>query len=145
MSVRSVGRLDRSASTVSRELRRNTAGHDKGIFDANLAEARARAWGARPGRTRLVDDGVLGSVVQTKLELEWSPSRSFHTFVGSSRTGWILSCVTRRSTRASMEGPAVGSTATSPGGCGQLGPYVSVDDLQPNARVASCWRTKGSP
>ena len=36
-------RLDRSASTVSRELRRNTLAHDKGICDALLARARARA------------------------------------------------------------------------------------------------------
>ena len=76
VGVREIGRrLERSASTVSRELRRNTLSHDKGIYDANLAQARARARGARPGRTRLANDEVLRSVVQDKLELEWSPEQ----------------------------------------------------------------------
>ena len=76
VSVREIGRrLDRSASTVSRELRRNTLSHDKGVYDANLAQARARARGARPGRARLATDEELRSVVQAKLELEWSPEQ----------------------------------------------------------------------
>ena len=41
-------RLDRSPSTVSRELRRNTAAHDRGRYDAPGAHARARARGTRP-------------------------------------------------------------------------------------------------
>ena len=76
VSVREIGRrLDRSASTVSRELRRNTLSRDKGVYDANLAQARARARGARPGRARLATDEELRSVVQAKLELEWSPEQ----------------------------------------------------------------------
>jgi len=51
--------LDRSAWTVSHELRRNTLAHDQGICDALLAHARARARGARPGRSRLAQDGEL--------------------------------------------------------------------------------------
>jgi IS30 family transposase len=76
VGVREIARrLDRSASTVSRELRRNTLAHDKGVYDAPLAHARARARGARPGRSRLAQDGELRAVVQTKLELEWSPEQ----------------------------------------------------------------------
>ncbi|WP_407660827.1 helix-turn-helix domain-containing protein [Kitasatospora paracochleata] len=45
--------LGRAASTVSRDLRRNTLAHDQGIYDADLAHHRAE--------------------VQAKLDLEWSP------------------------------------------------------------------------
>jgi transposase len=75
VSVREIARrLDRSPSTISRELRRNTARHDRG-YDATLAHARARARGARPGRSRLATDAELRAVVQGKLELEWSPEQ----------------------------------------------------------------------
>ena len=57
LSVREIAwRLDRSPSTVSRELRRNTAVHDHG-YDAVLAHLRARERGARPGRSRLARGG----------------------------------------------------------------------------------------
>jgi IS30 family transposase len=76
LSVREIGRrLERSASTVSRELRRNTASHDKGTYDAPLAHSRARARGARPGRSRLATDPALRAVVQDRLEIEWSPEQ----------------------------------------------------------------------
>jgi transposase, IS30 family len=76
VSVREIARcLDRNASTVSRELRRNTAVHDRGRYGAPLAHARARARGARPGRSRLATDPALRAVVQEKLELEWSPEQ----------------------------------------------------------------------
>lgn len=83
-------RLDRSPSTVSRELRRNTAGHDLGGYDAVLAHSRARARGARPGRTRLAKDSGLRAVVQGKLELEWSPEQiSAHLRAAfPERPGW---------------------------------------------------------
>ena len=76
VAIREIARrLDRSPSTVSRELRRNTLRHDKGIYDAHLAQARARARGARPGRSRLAQDHELRVVVQDKLEVEWSPEQ----------------------------------------------------------------------
>lgn len=76
VSVREIARrLERSASTVSRELSRNTAAHDKGKYDAPLAHSRARARGARPGRSRLATDLALRAVVQAKLEVEWSPEQ----------------------------------------------------------------------
>ncbi len=76
VSVREIARrLDRSPSTVSRELRRNTARHDRGGYDATLAHSRARARGARPGRARLASDNELRAIVQDKLELEWSPEQ----------------------------------------------------------------------
>jgi IS30 family transposase len=57
-------RLDRSASTVSRELRRNTAAHDRGSYDATLAHSRARTRSTRPSRSRLASDKQLRAEVQ---------------------------------------------------------------------------------
>ena len=76
VSIREIGRrLDRNASTVSRELRRNVAEHDRGEYDAHVAHSRARTRGSRPGRSRLATDVVLRAEVQTKLEDEWSPEQ----------------------------------------------------------------------
>jgi IS30 family transposase len=76
LSVREIARrLGRSPSTVSRELRRNVLPHDGGVYDSDLAHARARER-ARRGRTgRLATDPELRKVVQDKLELEWSPEQ----------------------------------------------------------------------
>jgi hypothetical protein len=69
--VREIARwVKRAPSTVSRELRRNLAAHDNGVYDADLAHARARARRLRPGRGRLIDDTELRAVVQARLELE---------------------------------------------------------------------------
>src|SRR6185312_13964235 len=61
-------------STISRELRRNTAAHDRS-YDGDLAHARARERLRRPRRGRLRDDLELRSQVEAKLELEWSPEQ----------------------------------------------------------------------
>jgi IS30 family transposase len=75
LSIREIARrLERSPSTVSRELRRNTAAHDAG-YDAVLAHVRARERGTRPGRSRLARDPQLRAVVQAQLEQEWSPEQ----------------------------------------------------------------------
>jgi IS30 family transposase len=74
--MREIGRrLGRAASTISRELRRNTAVHDRGGYDADLAHARAaqRARRRRPGR--LLTDPELRAVVAGKLESGWSPEQ----------------------------------------------------------------------
>lgn len=68
-------RLGRAASTISRELRRNTFGHDCGRYDANLARARAAQRAGRRQRGRLLSDPDLLAVVQAKLEFEWSPEQ----------------------------------------------------------------------
>lgn len=84
--------IERSASTVSRELRRCTAGHDRGGYDGDLAHARAaqRRTRRRPGR--LASDSELRGLVQDKLQLEWSPEQIAgwlrHTYPG--RVGWHL-------------------------------------------------------
>ena len=67
--------IGRSASTVSRELRRGTAGHDRGGYDGDLAHARAqqRRTRVRPGL--LAGDPELCGLVQAKLLLEWSPEQ----------------------------------------------------------------------
>jgi IS30 family transposase len=70
LSVRRIAaELGRSPSTISRELRRNTAVHDRS-YDGDLAHARARERLRRPRRGRLRDDLELRSQVEAKLELE---------------------------------------------------------------------------
>jgi len=68
-------RLGRSASTVSRELRRNLLTHDRNTYDGDLAHARARERARRVRCCRLAHDVALRHEVQTKLELEWSPEQ----------------------------------------------------------------------
>ena len=56
LGVREIARkLGRSPSTISRELRRNTAAHDR-TYDGDLAHARARERLRRPRRGRLLVD-----------------------------------------------------------------------------------------
>jgi IS30 family transposase len=66
--------LGRSPSTISRELRRNTAAHDRS-YDGDLAHVRARERARRPRRGRLLVDHELRAHVEAKLELEWSPEQ----------------------------------------------------------------------
>jgi IS30 family transposase len=76
VGVRAIAqRLGRSPSTVSRELRRNTFGHDRGVYDGDLAHARTRQRARRPRRSRLLIDEQLRAEVQAKLLLEWSPEQ----------------------------------------------------------------------
>jgi IS30 family transposase len=75
LGVRAIARqLGRAASTVSRELHRNRAGHDR-AYDGDLAHARARQRARRPRSGRLLADAELRAQVQAKLELEWSPEQ----------------------------------------------------------------------
>jgi IS30 family transposase len=75
LSVRQVAeQLGRSPSTISRELRRNTAAYDRS-YDGDLAHARARERARRPRRGRLLVDQELRAHVEAKLELEWSPEQ----------------------------------------------------------------------
>ena len=75
VGVREIARrLDRSPSTVSRELRRNRAPHD-GAYDPGLAHVRARERARRDRNSVLVRDVALRDLVQAKLELQWSPEQ----------------------------------------------------------------------
>ena len=75
-SMREVARrLGRSPATISRELRRNTAAHDVGGYDGDLAHHRARERLERPRGGRLVSEPRLREAIQAKLELEWSPEQ----------------------------------------------------------------------
>jgi IS30 family transposase len=69
------GRLGRAPSTISRELRRDTLAHDRGVYDANLAHARSRQRLRRQPGGRLLHDAQLRAEVAAKLELEWSPEQ----------------------------------------------------------------------
>ncbi len=75
-SVRSIARaLGRAASTVSRELVRNLAPYDRGVYDGDLAHARARsrARRSRPGKLKL--DAELRELVADHLVMDWSPEQ----------------------------------------------------------------------
>jgi IS30 family transposase len=91
LGVREIAeRLGRAASTVSRELRRNTLAHDRGVYDANLAHARARQRLRRARGGRLLRDEQLRAQVEAKLELEWSPEQiaAWLRSAFPDRTGW---------------------------------------------------------
>nr|WP_238324122.1 helix-turn-helix domain-containing protein [Salinispora pacifica] len=76
LTIRAIAeQLRRAPSTVSRELRRNTRPHDQGVYDGDLAHARARQRAQRPRGGRLLADTGLRAVVQTKLEEDWSPQQ----------------------------------------------------------------------
>ena len=72
-SARSMARLlGRSASTVSRELKRN-GGYDG--YRAALADETAWARARRPKRCKLANSARLRQVVASKLRLNWSPEQ----------------------------------------------------------------------
>ncbi len=75
-SIRAIAHvLGRAPSTISRELQRNMASHDRGGYDGDLAHARARARAthAKPGKLQL--DHELRAVIRRRLLLEWSPEQ----------------------------------------------------------------------
>jgi DNA invertase Pin-like site-specific DNA recombinase len=63
-----VRRLGCSASTVSRELRRDLRPHDRGVYDGDLAHARGRERLRRPRRPLLAREPELRQIVQDRLE-----------------------------------------------------------------------------
>ena len=72
-SARSMARLlGRSASTVSRELKRN-GGYDS--YRAALADETAWARARRPKRCKLANSARLRQAVASKLRLNWSPEQ----------------------------------------------------------------------
>ena len=60
----------RSASTVSREVRRNSV---RGVYRAHLAAREAQQRAGRPKPAKLAVNGELREWVQGKLEANWSP------------------------------------------------------------------------
>jgi transposase, IS30 family len=66
-------RLGRAASTVSREVRRNSRG--AGCYRAVAAEGQAQARAARPKMARLAGNERLRGLVQQRLEERWSPEQ----------------------------------------------------------------------
>ena len=63
----------RAASTVSREVARNSAG---GVYRAHLAEREALARGRRPKPAKLAVNGELRDWVEGRLEEDWSPEQA---------------------------------------------------------------------
>ncbi|WP_435870628.1 helix-turn-helix domain-containing protein [Micromonospora musae] len=65
LTIRAIAsQLGRAPSTVSRELRRDVRPHDQGVYDSDLAHARAR----RPRGGRLLADAGPRGVAQAQLE-----------------------------------------------------------------------------
>jgi transposase, IS30 family len=62
----------RSASTVSREVRRNSV---RGVYRAHLAQRNAEERARRPKAAKLAVNGELRGRVQEKLGLRWSPEQ----------------------------------------------------------------------
>jgi IS30 family transposase len=93
VGVRAIAReLGRNPSTVSRELKRNARSHDRGAYDAVLAHARAREQAGREKIPILARDTALRDLVQTKLEMEWSPEQiaGWLRVTYPEHTGWHL-------------------------------------------------------
>ncbi len=93
LGVRQIAReIGRSPSTVSRELRRNARSHDRGIYDAVLAHARAQEQAGRVKTPILARDPELRALVQAKLEVEWSPEQiaGWLRVTYPERSGWHL-------------------------------------------------------
>jgi transposase, IS30 family len=75
LGVRAIAKdLDRSASTVSRELRRNQD-PESGQYRPFTAQRLAAGRRARPGRGKLMSDPVLRQFVAERLEKRWSPEQ----------------------------------------------------------------------
>ena len=62
----------RSASTVSREVRRNSV---RGVYRAHLAEREAQERARRPKPAKLAVNGELRAWVEEKLKRRWSPAQ----------------------------------------------------------------------
>jgi transposase, IS30 family len=77
LSMREIARrLGRAPLTISRELHRNSALHDHGGYDGDLAHSCARERLERPRNGRFAAEPGLREAVQAKLELEWSPEKN---------------------------------------------------------------------
>lgn len=75
-SMRAIARaLGRAPSTVSRELRRNLSPHDRGVYDGDLAHARAQSRATRPRSGKLQLDTDLRIIVAERLAMDWSPEQ----------------------------------------------------------------------
>jgi DNA-binding transcriptional ArsR family regulator len=110
LGVREIARrVDRSPSTVSRELRRNVRPHDRNVYDADLAQARARDRARRTRAGRLLCDEELRREIQAKLELEWSPEQIANHLRRAFPQRPSGTCVTRRSIKGSTTAPVAGS------------------------------------
>lgn len=77
VGVREIARrLERSPSTISRELRRvEHSGSSGDSYDAGSAHQHAALLALRQRRSKLASDVWLHDFVQDKLELEWSPEQ----------------------------------------------------------------------
>ncbi|MBW0089278.1 IS30 family transposase [Pseudonocardia sp. KRD-184] len=145
VGVREIARrIERAASTVSRELHRNLLRHDYNVYDADLAHARARQRARRVRRTRLIRDPELRRLVQAKLELEWSPEQiAAHLRIAHPDCrDWHLCHETIH--QGLYHGGKGGLSRNSPAGCGPGDRYGS-DVAEPTSgRPGSSRRRRSS-
>jgi IS30 family transposase len=74
-------RLGRPASTVSREIARNSPARGPRRYRATAAQVRAEERARRPKPAKLAVNGALRGWVQGKLEEDWSPEEISHRLV----------------------------------------------------------------
>ena len=93
LSIRSIAKnLNRSPSTVSREIKRN-GGYDN--YRATQADLSAWDRGHRPKKCKLAYNPLLSKIVATKLQLNWSPEQI---------AGWLkIECPNDEKNRVSHE------------------------------------------
>ena len=92
-------RLGRAASTVSREITRNSPARGPRRYRAVAAQVRAGERARRPKPSKLAVNGELRGWVQGKLEEDWSPEQVSRGWRRSSRMIRRCECRTRRSAR----------------------------------------------
>ena len=107
-TVRAIaGDLGRSASTVSREVRRNA--DPGGRYRPHHAERSARERARRPRQRRVIADEVLGAAVRELLGQRWSPEQVAHE-LAARFAGQRRRCLCTESIYQAIYDPAVDVT-----------------------------------
>jgi transposase len=116
-SIRRIAReLNRSPSTISREVRRNSH-PGTGSYRPYAAQARADDRRPRPKPGKIALNAELRTYVQSKLDLRWSPEQIARTSAVSSLIGQRCAWPTRRSTLHSTSSVEVSCTVSFIGRC----------------------------
>lgn len=102
------GRLGRSPSTISRELRRNLGPHDRGVYDSDLAHARARERVSADARDGWPSTASCAPWSRRSSTSSGAQSRSAAGSASSTPTGSAGTSATKRSTRRSTTRPEAG-------------------------------------
>ena len=137
LGVRAIAaRLGRSPSTISRELNRNTLAHDRGVYDGDLAHARARQRTHLPRHGRLISDQQLRrSAGQAGAGVEPGADRCAPAPTYPDRPAWHLCHETIY--QPLYHGGRGGLNRQLTRGCEPAGRYASAADDPINAAAGS--------